>query len=624
MLLQIAEPGQSLAPSTKRRAAGIDLGTTNSLVATVLSSPRSLAGEAAPLADNNGKLILPSAVRYLAGGEIQIGEAAKASASSDPFNTVLSAKRLLGRGAEDIQTLGTELPYRFSAGDSAMPFIDTVQGPKSPVEVSAAILTALRERAEAALGGALDGVVITVPAYFDEAQRQATKDAARLANLPLLRLLSEPTAAAVAYGLDNQAEGLLAVYDLGGGTFDISILRLSQGVFEVLASGGDSALGGDDFDLAIARWIIEQAGLAQDLAPAAQRELLQIACAAKEALSESERVSLSYQHWQGHLTRSQLQTLIEPLLARTLKACRRALRDAQLSAADIETVIMVGGATRVPAVREAAAGLFGKPPLTSIDPDQVVAIGAAMQAERLVGNLQGDDLLLLDVIPLTLGLETFGGLVEKILPRGSPIPLSRAQEFTTGKDGQTAMAIHVLQGERELVADCRSLARFELRGITPMRAGMAKIRVTFAVDADGLLSVSARDLTSDSEAHIEVKPSYGLSEAEITRMLKDSFANAEQDKQARARREAQVEAEHLIAASETALKQDAHLLDNAQQQAIRHAVQGLRELLPSGTRDAIEAQSKQLIRLTDDFAAKRLNAGVQTLLAGRALNELEP
>jgi len=649
-LLQIAEPGQSLAPKTPRRAVGIDLGTTNSLVATVQNAPRprwnSLpagqrpaaplpqAGEgapkgreraavAAPLADKNGKLILPSAVRYLENGQIQVGEIAKAAAAGDPLNTVLSAKRLIGRGLKDIQTLGSQLPYRFVAGDSAMPFIETVQGPKSPVEVSAAILGELRQRAESALGGALDGVVITVPAYFDEAQRQATKDAARLAGLPLLRLLSEPTAAAVAYGLDNQAEGLLAVYDLGGGTFDISILRLTQGVFEVLASGGDSALGGDDFDLAIARWMIGQANLSQDLAPAQQRELLQIACSAKEALSDCEAVALSYRNWQGRLTRAQLQTLIEPLISRTLKVCRRALRDADLTAADIQTAIMVGGATRVPAVREAVSTLFGKPPLTSIDPDQVVAIGAAMQADRLVGNRQGDDLLLLDVIPLTLGLETFGGLVEKILPRGSPIPLSRAQEFTTGKDGQTAMVIHVLQGERELVADCRSLARFELRGIAPMRAGAAKVRVTFAVDADGLLSVSARDLTSDSEAHIEVKPSYGLSEAEITRMLKDSFAHAEEDKQARARREAQVEAEQLLAATIDALAQDAHLLDNTQQQAIENAAAELRRLLPSGTRDAIQMQSKRLIQLTDAFAAKRLNASVQTLLAGRRLNELE-
>jgi len=621
-LLQIAEPGQSLAPKAPRRAAGIDLGTTNSLVAAVHRSARERAA-AVPLPGEDGTVILPSAVRYLANGAIEVGDSAKAAASSDPFNTVLSGKRLIGRGIEDIQRLGSQLPYRFASGDSAMPFIETAQGPKSPVEVSASILGELRKRAERALGGVLDGVVITVPAYFDEAQRQATKDAARLAGLPLLRLLSEPTAAAVAYGLDHQAEGLLAVYDLGGGTFDISILRLSRGVFEVLASGGDSALGGDDFDLAIARWIIEQSGFSQDIAPAQQRELLQIACTAKEALTEQDSVPLAYQHWQGSLTRAQLQILIEPLMARSLKVCRRALRDADLSAADIQTVIMVGGATRVPAVREAVGRLFGKAPLTSIDPDQVVAIGAAMQADRLVGNRQGDELLLLDVIPLTLGLETFGGLVEKILPRGSPIPLSRAQEFTTGKDGQSAMVIHVLQGERELVADCRSLARFELRGITPMRAGAAKIRVTFAVDADGLLSVSARDLTSDSEAQIEVKPSYGLSEEEITRMIKEAFSHAEDDKKARAHREAQVNAEQLLAATDAALKQDAHLLGSGEQQAIEQAALALRELLPAGTRDAIEAQSKQLIRLTDAFAAKRLNESVKAHLAGRALNELE-
>jgi len=616
-LLQIAEPGQSLARTPPRRAAGIDLGTTNSLIASVRN------GHAVPLADADGRLMLPSAVRYLENGELQIGHSARAAASSDPLNTVLSAKRLMGRGIEDIQKLGSQLPYRFVAGDSAMPFIETVQGPKSPVEVSAAILAILRQRAETALHGELDGVVITVPAYFDEAQRQATKDAARLAGLPLLRLLSEPTAAAVAYGLDNQAEGLLAVYDLGGGTFDISILRLSRGVFEVLASSGDSALGGDDFDLAIAHWIIGQAGLAQDLPPASQRELLQIACAAKEALSGQDSVPLGYQHWQGVLHRPQFAALIEPLIARTLKVCRRALRDAGLDAGAVETVIMVGGATRVPAVRAAVHQLFGQKPLTSIDPDQVVAIGAAMQADRLAGNRQDSDLLLLDVIPLTLGLETFGGLVEKILPRGSPIPLSRAQEFTTAKDGQGAMVIHVLQGERELVSDCRSLARFELRGIAPMRAGMAKIRVTFAVDADGLLSVSARDLTTDTEAGIEVKPSYGLSEAEITRMLKDSFFHAEQDKQARARREAQVKAEQLVSASESALGQDGHLLSQTQRQAIGQAISELQKLLPEGTREAIEAASKRLTALTDDFAARRLDASVKTLLAGRALSHFE-
>lgn len=616
-LLQIAEPGLSPKPHQRRLAVGIDLGTTNSLVAAVRS------GVAEPLPDAQGDVIVPSAVRYHA-DRVEVGRTARDTALEDPLNTILSVKRLMGRGLEDVKHLGEHLPYRFVAGESHMPFIETVQGVRSPVEVSAEILRALRQRAESSLGGELVGAVITVPAYFDDAQRQATKDAARLAGLNVLRLLNEPTAAAVAYGLDKQAQGVVAIYDLGGGTFDVSILRLTRGVFEVLATGGDSALGGDDFDHAIAGWIVEQAGLSADLDAGAQRNLLQVACAAKEALTTADQVDVAYRGWTSSLTRAHFESLIEPMVARSLKACRRAVRDAGIEVEDVEAVVMVGGSTRVPRVREAVGGLFGREPLTDIDPDQVVAIGAAIQADILAGNKRGEELLLLDVIPLSLGLETMGGLMEKVIPRNTTIPVARAQDFTTYRDGQTAMMIHVLQGERELVKDCRSLARFELRGIPPMVAGAAKIRVTFQVDADGLLGVTARELGSGVEASIQVKPSYGLTDGEIARMLQDSFQYANDDKQARVLREHQVEARRLIEAVEAAVQADGDtLLDADERAAIAYQLDQLRELLEGSDSVAIEQQTKRLVQVTDAFAARRMDASVKAALAGRRLNEIE-
>ena len=621
-LLQIAEPGQSTAPHQHRLAAGIDLGTTNSLVATVRS------GQAETLPDAEGRHLLPSVVRYAPEGVI-VGAAAKAAAAEDPLNTVVSVKRLMGRGVADLQLLGTRLPYEFRQGESAVPRICTARGDVTAVEVSAEILKTLAQRAQDTLGGPLAGVVITVPAYFDDAQRQATKDAATLAGLPVLRLLNEPTAAAVAYGLDRGADGVHAIYDLGGGTFDISVLRLNRGVFEVLATGGDSALGGDDFDLAVARWIMGQAGIRDDAGHHQLRRLMRDACAAKEALTSRDAVALHVEleggrHWDGRLDRATFDGLVDPLIRRTLSACRRTLRDAGIVPEDVREVVMVGGSTRVPRVRALVGEFFGRPPLTDIDPDRVVAIGAAIQADVLAGNRSGEDMLLLDVIPLSLGIETMGGLVEHIIPRNTTIPVARAQEFTTFKDGQTALAVHVVQGERDLVADCRSLARFELRGIPPMVAGAARIRVTFTVDADGLLHVEAEERGSGARAAVTVKPSYGLTDDEIAGMLQDSIAHASDDLAARRLREEQVEADRVVEALRAALASDgAALLDAAEQQEIEAALGALVQAKGGSDPVAIRRAREDLERACEAYVERRMNAGIRRAMAGHRLEEFE-
>ena len=614
-LLQISEPGLSAAPHQRRLAAGIDLGTTNSLVATVRS------GQAETLPDHQGRYLLPSVVNYHASG-LTVGYEARLNAAQDPVNTISSVKRMMGRSLADIQTRYPHLPYQLQASENGLPMIQTAGGLLNPVRVSADILKALAARATEALAGDLDGVVITVPAYFDDAQRQGTKDAARLAGLHVLRLLNEPTAAAIAYGLDSGQEGVIAVYDLGGGTFDISILRLSRGVFEVLATGGDSALGGDDFDHLLADYLREQAGLSDRSDNRLQRELLDAAIAAKIALSDADVAHVEVGGWQGDISRSQFNDLIAPLVKRTLMACRRALKDAGVEAQEVLEVVMVGGSTRVPLVRERVGEFFGRTPLTSIDPDKVVAIGAAIQADILVGNKPDSELLLLDVIPLSLGLETMGGLVEKVIPRNTTIPVARAQEFTTFKDGQTAMSIHVMQGERELVQDCRSLARFALRGIPALPAGGAHIRVTFQVDADGLLSVTAMEKSTGVEASIQVKPSYGLTDGEIANLIKDSMSYAEQDIQARMLAEQKVEAARVLESLESALAADAALLSAAERQVIDAAAEQVRTAAAGEDADANKEAIKNIATQTQEFAARRMDQSVRAALKGQSVDEV--